>query len=197
MLCSQDNPEDNTLSDAELDDIPTPHSYRISATTQRVTIKRSLLVKVFYNHHPLQLTVDTGAETNMIKTHVAREIVATIKKSNQRAVQADGVTPLAVVGEVHLTLTRHNMNLQLDALVVDNLDVDVLAGTPFMIINYVSIRPSKQQITIEGSHISYYGSPLPQSNNEQYQTYSSQSPLSCVAIFHCLAWQLPRAGYPR
>ena len=97
----------------------------------------------------------------MTKTHVAREIGATIKKSNQRALQADCVTPLAAVGEVHLNLTRQNMNLQLDALVVYNLDVDLLGETPFMIINDVSIRPSKQQITTQGSHISYCGSPCP------------------------------------
>ena len=97
----------------------------------------------------------------MTKTHVAGEIGATIMKSNQRALQAECVTLLAVVGEVHINLTRHNVNLQLDALVVYNLDVDLLGETPFMIINDVSIRPSKQQITTQGSHISYCGSPCP------------------------------------
>ena len=108
VLCPQNNPEDNTLSDPQLEDIPIQHSYRVSATTQRVTIKQSPLVKLFYNHHPLQLTLDTGSEISMIETHVAREIGAAIKKSNKSALQADRVIPPAVVGEVHLNLTWHN-----------------------------------------------------------------------------------------
>ena len=59
----------------------------------------------------------------MIKTSIANQIGATIQKAKQTTLQADGTTPLTVVGELHL-----------DALVVDDLDVDVLVGTPFMII---------------------------------------------------------------
>ena len=52
-------------------------------------------------------------------------------KSSQQALQADGLTPLAVVGETRLILSRADNQLTLDALVVDDLDVNVLAGTPF------------------------------------------------------------------
>ena len=93
----------------------------------------------------------------MIKTSVAKAIGASIQKTTQKVLQADGVTQLKVVGEVHLTLSRSNLCLQLDALVVDNLDVDVLAGTPFMITNDISLRPAKQQVTVQGHEISYYG----------------------------------------
>ena len=44
---------------------------------------------------------------------------------------------------------------------VDNLDVDLLAGTPFMITNDISARTSRQQITVKGSHVTYYGTTLP------------------------------------
>lgn len=37
------------------------------------------------------------------------------------------MTPLDSVGEAHLTLSRNNKLLSLDALAVDDLDVDVLA----------------------------------------------------------------------
>ena len=97
----------------------------------------------------------------MIKTSIANEIGATIQKTTQKALQADGITQLAVVGEVHLTLSRNHLNLQLDALVVDSLDVDILAGTPFMITNDISLRPSKQEVTIQGCENVYYGSRQP------------------------------------
>ena len=80
----------------------------------------------------------------MIKASVAKAVGATIQKTSQKALQADGVTQLAVVGEVHLALARSNLSLHLDALVVDNLDVDILAGTPFMITNDVSDQQSNR-----------------------------------------------------
>ena len=84
---------------------------------------------------------------------VARNINATIVKTSQQALQADGVTPLAVVGETHLALSRADKRLTLDALVVEDLDVDILAGTPFMIANDVSVRPAKRQVVIQGSEV--------------------------------------------
>ena len=78
----------------------------------------------------------------MIKTSVAKQIGANIKKTKQTALQADGITPLSVIGEVHLNMSRNGHTLHLDALVVNDLDVDVLAGTPFMASNDVSITPS-------------------------------------------------------
>jgi hypothetical protein len=97
----------------------------------------------------------------MIKTKIANEIGATIQKTTQKALQADGITQLAVVGEVYLTLSGNHLNSQLDALVVDSLNVDVLAETPFMITNDISFRPSKQEITIHGCENVYYCSRQP------------------------------------
>ena len=113
-------------------------------------------MKVFYNHHAINLTLDTGAETSMIKSSTANKIGAVIHKTKQTALQADGITPLKVTGEVHLVLSRNSHTLHLDALVVSDLDVDVLAGTPFMVTNDIAIRPAKQQITIKGTNVTYY-----------------------------------------
>ena len=60
--------------------------------TNRVSIKQSPHLKAFYNHHAINLTLDTGAP---------------IQKTKQTALQADGITPLAVVGQVHLDLRRN------------------------------------------------------------------------------------------
>ena len=89
---------------------------------------------------------------------VARSINAPIVKTSQQALQADGVTPLVVVGETHLTLSRAAKHLTLDALVLDDLDVDILAGIPFMITNDISVRPVKGQVLIEGSEVITYNS---------------------------------------
>ena len=92
----------------------------------------------------------------MIKSSLARSIGVPITKSSQQALQADGLTPLAVVGETRLILSRADKNLALDTLVVDDLDVDVLAGTPFLITNDISVRPAKCQVRIQDSEIIHY-----------------------------------------
>ena len=139
----------------------------MKSTTHRVSTKQSPHLKVFYNHHAVHLTLDTGAETSMIKTSVAKQIGANIQKTKQTALQADGITPLSVIGEVHLNMSRNGHTLHLDALVVNDLDVDVLAGTLFMTSNDVSIRPSKQQITIQGTDVTYYNAACPDSKENR------------------------------
>ena len=172
--CSYLPPEDRTylsrsrltssFDDEESDYVPPPFPdeddppLRTAARTvsRRVSTKQSPHFKAFYKHHPLRLTLDTGAETSMIKSSVARSIGATIVKSSQQALQADGMTPLAVAGETHLILSRADKQLGLDALVVDDLDVDVLAGTPFLIANDITVRPALCQVRIQDSDVIHY-----------------------------------------
>ena len=92
----------------------------------------------------------------MIKSSVARSIGTTIEKSSQQALQADGVTPLVIVGETRLILSRAGKQLALDALVVDDLDVDALADTPFLIANDIPVRPAKCQVRIQDSEVIQY-----------------------------------------
>ena len=60
-------------------------------------------------------------------------IGVTFKKSNHATLQADGVTPLQKAGECHFTLSRDGIDLELEALVVNDLDVDIFAGIPFYV----------------------------------------------------------------
>lgn len=101
----------------------------------------------------MRLTLDTGAETSMTKSSLACPIGATIEKSSQQVLEPDGVTPLAVVGKTRLILFRAEKQLALDALVGDDLNVDALAGTPFLIANNITDRPAKGQARIQDSEV--------------------------------------------
>lgn len=125
--------------------------------TRRVNVSQSPFLHAFYSHHPLHLTIDTGTETNMMRASLARHIGAKVTKSSQTALQADGHTPLAVVGETRLPLIRHGRPLTLECLVVEDLDVDILAGTPFMTSNDIAVRPAKHEIIIAGCDVASYG----------------------------------------
>ena len=155
---SNDEPDDSIFK---------PNTQKEPANlTRRVGIRQSPYIHAFYNHHMLEIVLDTGAETNMIKAAVARYIGAKVKQSRQTALQADGRTPLHVVGETNISLTRGRTVLYLEALVVENLDVDILAGTPFLMTNDITLRPAKQQVILGNSETVSY------SSTKQFKDYS-------------------------
>ena len=49
--------------------------------SRRVSTKQSPHFKTFYRHYPIQLTLNTSAETSIIKSFLARFIAAPITKS--------------------------------------------------------------------------------------------------------------------
>ena len=126
------------------------------ASSRRVQIERSPFLNVYYKHYPLKVVLDSGSETNMIRESVAQKLGITINKSSHQALQADGHSPLAIKGETRLEVSRGKHIFSIEALIVENLDVDILAGVPFMDANDVGIRPAKRQVILhDGSIINY------------------------------------------
>ena len=132
-------------------------------TQRRVQVKQSPYLDTFYKQYPIHVTIDSGAETNLLKSSVAQRVGAKITPSTQTALQADGSTPLNVRGETTLTVHRDNIDLSLHALVVDDIDMDVLAGVPFMATNDVAVRPARHQVIIGDTKVCRYESPTTQS----------------------------------
>ena len=118
------------------------------SSTLRIQVRMSPYIDTFYRHHPARITIDSGATGNMIRHSIAKRLGAQIKTSSQSAHQADGSSPLTVVGETKLTFVRNDKNFVFEGLVVKNLDVDILAGTPFMESNDIAVRPAKQQVLL-------------------------------------------------
>ena len=143
--------------------------------TRRVSIIQSPFLRVHYGHHPVTLTLDCGATTNMISATTASRLGLPIKPATQATQQADGITPLSVTGETHIIVSRGRFDFALDALVVRELDVDILAGTPFMTQNDVAIRPAKKQIILKGLEVVTYGT----SSDGDNLTRVRRSKLSC------------------
>ena len=83
----------------------------------------------------------------MVRASIAKRLGVSVKSSSQCAHQADGSSPLHVVGETPFSLSRDHHNLSFEGLVMENFDVEVLAGTPFMETNDVSIRPAEHHVT--------------------------------------------------
>ena len=118
----------------------------LAPSSRRVQINKSPTISMYYHHHSVTLTLDSGAETNMIKESTAKSIGARISASTQTALQADGKTSLKVKGETKLQLTRENKLFVLEALVIEDIDTEILAGVPFMCVNDISLRPARSEI---------------------------------------------------
>ena len=122
-----------------------------------VQVRQSPYVDAFFRHHTIRITIDSGATCNMIRSSTVKRLGADITTSSQSARQADGYSPLEVVGETMIMFTRDNQQLHFKGLVVENLDVEVLAGTPFMESNDIAVRPARRTVLVR--NISYqYGS---------------------------------------
>ncbi|KAL0153092.1 hypothetical protein M9458_051586, partial [Cirrhinus mrigala] len=143
------------LSDGESEDDSENISCNPKAV-QRVHIMQSPCLEAFHGHVPVRLTIDSGATGNMIRAACATKLGLRVSSSTQSAHQADGSSPLKVVGETHTHFQRDGHMLFFDGLVVENLDSDILAGIPFMECNDISIRPAKHQVCV-GSDIYEYG----------------------------------------
>ena len=158
-----DDPDDLGAEECEpLDessDLVAPPVQSEEPAALRVSIVQSPVLNTFYHEQPVQLTLDTGATSNMVRASSAKLYGFPITPASQMARQADGVTPMDVIGEVHCSLTRGHWTFELDALVVRQLDVDILAGNPFMVRNDIGVRPAKRQIEIGGTEIISYSAP--------------------------------------
>ena len=137
-----DDPECEFTKDEECALLDTPQSPYLSC---------------FYNQYPVRVTLDTGATTNLVSQSFVTSIDLPIKPASQFARQADGHKPIDVVGEISCTLHRGDSNFCLDALVVRKLDVDVLAGNPFLTVNDIATHPAKRQVIVGGKDIVSYG----------------------------------------
>ena len=116
-----------------------------------------MFLKCILFSSPLKITIDSGAETNMIRESVAKQIGAHITKSSQLALQVDGQSPITITGKTRLVVMRDNKEFILEALVAQNVDADVLAGVPFMDTNDIAVCPAKRQIILGDGTTYEYG----------------------------------------
>ncbi|MES9905325.1 MAG: RNase H-like domain-containing protein [Sedimenticola sp.] len=118
----------------------------------RVQTVNSPTFSTFYNQHPVHLTCDSGATSSLIRRSIAIKIQAPISKTKHTASQADGKTQLNACGEVNITLCRGDLKFNLQAVVVEDLDCDILAGMPFMKHNNIVLDIPKDRLVVNGKH---------------------------------------------
>jgi hypothetical protein len=74
------------------------------------------------------------------------------------ASQADGISKMKPKGEITVTLTTGCLHFKLEAVVVEELDCDILGGMPFLKSNEIVLDTPRDRIIVQGKHnISYAG----------------------------------------
>lgn len=114
----------------------------------RVQTRQSPYLDVFYSHYPVRITIDSGATGNMVRGPLVQRLACCVTPSSRSVHQAYGSSTLNVVGKTRLTFTCEVHEFTSKGLVVTNLDVNVLVGTPFMEADDISVRPAKRQVII-------------------------------------------------
>ena len=129
--------------------------------TRRVDIESSPELRCLCKEEPVVVVLDTGAMTNCISETCAKRLNAKISPTKHSAGQADAISKLNVVGEVHLDFNRHPHTFRFHGLVVKDLRDDVLAGAPFLTLNDIYVRTAKRLIYIADKEVLRYnpGSP--------------------------------------
>ena len=122
------------------DDTPMDGVIRIS----KVDIEKSPVLSVTCGDQTVHLVIDTGAEANLMNHRKAKSLkVLSLKESKQKLVQADGDTPLEVLGEIHAIFEKGDHELNFNGLLVKDLASDVIAGAPFLAKNDIFVRKKK------------------------------------------------------
>ena len=96
--------------------------------------------------------IDITAESHSIK-------LKDISHKAHKAVQADGVTKLKVLGEIKTTFHRADCELNFEALVVDTMGIHIIGGTDFHIHNDISTRMATDSINIGRKKVIQSSSP--------------------------------------
>ena len=154
--------------------MPPAQPSSIPHVARRVTSEASGVLECKYKDKRVDITIDSGATSNMIQASFAKRLGIKIHQSVQHALQADGRTPLTVLGEVHTSFTRGSYSFPFDGLVIKELEVNVLGGTPFMSLNDIAIRPYNSTIIIKWQDVIKYTAiqvPLYSSNVRRTQSF--------------------------
>ena len=154
LVCDESNFEEEP-QEHQLD----PTGSQPASSALRVQVRQSPYLDAFHRHHPIRIIIDSEAIGNMIPLSTVQKLGMDISKSARSAHQTDGSSPLKVTGKTKLSFARGNLVFQFEGLIVENLDVEVLAGTPFKEINDVAVRPARRTVTLGDSSSFTYGSP--------------------------------------
>ena len=130
----------------------TPDETPVSCS--QVLCMKSPFFYCYYNEVPCKVTIDSGAESNIVSLSFVQRSCIKMSKASQTARQLDK-SMIKTCGEININLHFGNITMTLSALVVESMDSDILAGVPFCRTNQLEFSFSKEEIYLQGKTIKY------------------------------------------
>ena len=118
----------------------------------RVSISPSPSINVFYAHHPLKVICDSGATSSLIRYSVVVRCNIPMRPTVHTASQADGTSKMKPKGEISVTVTKGSLHFKLEAVVVEELDCEILGGMPFLKSNCIVLDIPNDKLTVQGKY---------------------------------------------
>lgn len=148
MVDINDNPLNGQYSAISSEDYSSlsDNIAQLPVDIRRVSVEQSPILEANYGDMTVSIILDSGAEANLISYDECSRLKAPIFENCQGASQADGKTPLEILGESHIKFTFSHHTLYFNCLVVRNLGCSILAGVPFHSYNDIFIRMNQQSI---------------------------------------------------
>ena len=154
----------------------------LSCQVKRVQCNASPFFYAFHMSTPCHVTIDSGATSSLISRAFA--VLANIQlKPTLHSAKGVNKTPINVLGEVHFVLHFDGIDYPMSALIVDNLDSDILAGTPFCKQHDVTLFLGQEKFAL-GQREYAYGARSDPPPNEIYQAQSIvlRNPINQVVL---------------
>ena len=104
----------------------TAQSRAVIAGSCSVNIYESPILACTYNQTTVYIVLDSGTTCSLISLSKAHQLGLAVAKTSHRAVQVDGLSPLSVVGEVHIQLHRGSTTLSFSGLVIAEMATDII-----------------------------------------------------------------------
>jgi len=106
----------------------------------------------------MKIVCDSGATSSLVRHSVVVRCNIPMRPTVHTASQADGISKMKPKGEIAITLTRGCLHFKLEAVVVEDLDCDILGGMPFLKSNEIILDAPNDKLIVHGSHSISYGS---------------------------------------
>ena len=133
----------------------------------------------FLNHgKQAVLSIDSGSEGDcMLETEAARLNlkILPLEKEDRVPRQADGISPLEVVGVVKTTFVRGSNILHFHGYVVKTLSQPILCGTPFICRNKI-VQHMHKRLMMIGDHVVLEDPPFYPGSNLPFTVQQSSIP---------------------
>ena len=110
-------------------------------------------ISTFHHHQPVCVTLDSGANATTISRSLVTRLQINMTPTVHQPSQADGKTRLTPLGEVTFSINRGSLTFLVEAVVVEELDCEFLAGMPFLHKNGITLDIPRGRAVVRGQHI--------------------------------------------